>query len=978
MEISCSPSAAAMNNHLAVDDDGSKPDIEISSESSSSILSGASNSTTRSSTRRKSSMKQDTQAKTKLRNLNNVKFESEIPVSPIVNGNSNNSQVLLNGNSREESELVKDENRPMVRTSARRPATPKPLPVNRKFLKKTTKLENVTSNVENQDKMSQNSEEMSTPTKTIKKNHMKSPMKNHRPVVNGRKTPVLCLNDENTLDGFNTPKSQKLPIVNENINGHNTNNNNNNITETEPNENNAQPITQFNLDNNKDINKTKKLSVVEENEISMSLSNSPHMNVVDVLNNNDENSQLSNGPLNQEDESQTGSTSQQDSNGPNLNGPKIKKQRKKRVSHYNLSDQIHSSFNSVEHLFIYKWPQSEEKTDNKDNSILNSEAPDTYLLQEQISEFLGIKSFKRKYPDLSRRLIDIKERVYLKENKVVTETQCDLGLTALKLNDCLDIMVDHHPEKFTELNAHLAKKKRKEMANAAQKSVEILTEPVKTGRFGRVILSEAERMKELMKKAMKSATTYNANLNKEKKTDRGSYFDLQTMRIQYKRHEKIVKPSGNNNQPNGQYPVALLHGQYQYHYKKYTTDELKHLPLNTILYQAETPVPLLYDEWKMKQQNPNKHYKTFKKVESSDDEGERLEIEPHHTPKHYEPKKKEKQTVNSHLLSQHLINQSINSPNSSNLRITASAAPTVANLINQQKMQHIPKPTVVPAPQKVEPIFKSCYVCNKQSQSNNPNPDLTKTDKFMIHCSSCDRYTHPICLELNPELVRWGSILEYNWQCMDCKKCSGCLKPHDEDKMMFCDRCDRGFHTYCVGLEEVPIGSWFCKKCPDTQKPIENKFHFGQVNRIGIDESNSNSIIKTELSTPGRISTPKFIIDKMKSLTTPKERTSASGKRGRPPGSLNKPKDPNSPKKSLKSTKIKKLDHSMLNYSYGDISGIHENSNTNPMSVDEQMSYGGHDEHSQSLSYDNFNNNIMNVVNPMSQANNENFMQSTF
>lgn len=34
-------------------------------------------------------------------------------------------------------------------------------------------------------------------------------------------------------------------------------------------------------------------------------------------------------------------------------------------------------------------------------------------LQEQIAELLGIKSFKRKYPELSRRTIEISEREYL-------------------------------------------------------------------------------------------------------------------------------------------------------------------------------------------------------------------------------------------------------------------------------------------------------------------------------------------------------------------------------------------------------------------------------------------------------------------------------------------------------------------------------------------------------------------------------------
>lgn len=31
--------------------------------------------------------------------------------------------------------------------------------------------------------------------------------------------------------------------------------------------------------------------------------------------------------------------------------------------------------------------------------------------------------------------------------------------------------------------------------------------------------------------------------------------------------------------------------------------------------------------------------------------------------------------------------------------------------------------------------------------------------------------------------------------------------------MMFCDRCDRGYHTYCVGLQAIPDGSWQCSVC---------------------------------------------------------------------------------------------------------------------------------------------------------------------
>lgn len=66
-------------------------------------------------------------------------------------------------------------------------------------------------------------------------------------------------------------------------------------------------------------------------------------------------------------------------------------------------------------LFVYKWPieeeeeevssksKDEEDTDENINKNLNkilvsSTINDLYILQEQVSEYLGVKSFKRKYP----------------------------------------------------------------------------------------------------------------------------------------------------------------------------------------------------------------------------------------------------------------------------------------------------------------------------------------------------------------------------------------------------------------------------------------------------------------------------------------------------------------------------------------------------------------------------------------------------
>jgi hypothetical protein len=36
---------------------------------------------------------------------------------------------------------------------------------------------------------------------------------------------------------------------------------------------------------------------------------------------------------------------------------------------------------------------------------------------------------------------------------------------------------------------------------------------------------------------------------------------------------------------------------------------------------------------------------------------------------------------------------------------------------------------------------------------------------------------------------------------------------------MFCDRCDRGYHTYCVGVETIPDGSWQCSACDSPPPP---------------------------------------------------------------------------------------------------------------------------------------------------------------
>lgn len=40
-----------------------------------------------------------------------------------------------------------------------------------------------------------------------------------------------------------------------------------------------------------------------------------------------------------------------------------------------------------------------------------------------------------------------------------------------------------------------------------------------------------------------------------------------------------------------------------------------------------------------------------------------------------------------------------------------------------------------------------------------------------------------------------------------------CLRDENDDEVILCDSCDRGFHRYCLGYETIPEGDWFCADC---------------------------------------------------------------------------------------------------------------------------------------------------------------------
>ena len=101
---------------------------------------------------------------------------------------------------------------------------------------------------------------------------------------------------------------------------------------------------------------------------------------------------------------------------------------------------------TAETLMEYRWP-------------LESRHAEHYFLQEQVSEYLGVKSFKRRYPDIQRRNVDHEERDFLVEIGVVNVVQADLGLTAIPSSQVLDIMSNDFYDKYDEYMSVVAERK---------------------------------------------------------------------------------------------------------------------------------------------------------------------------------------------------------------------------------------------------------------------------------------------------------------------------------------------------------------------------------------------------------------------------------------------------------------------------------------------------------------------------------------
>ncbi|GFY38108.1 PHD finger protein 10 [Trichonephila inaurata madagascariensis] len=366
---------------------------------------------------------------------------------------------------------------------------------------------------------------------------------------------------------------------------------------------------------------------------------------------------------------------------------------KRQCSDDEESKQEQASTFPPENLFEYMWPQ--------DNG-------EFFILQEQICDYLNVKSFKRKYPDLTRRTVDMDEKQFLKDRGVVSEMQCDLGLTALRSEEVLELMSKDYPTRYKEYITILREKQQQSLSEKHREYVVTAS-------------TDKTKIVDLIKKAVRSAAEYNAHLNQERREERRTCMDTQTYTILYpgRTNKAIIKSK------QGKYPVALLPGQFQDYYKEYSSDELKYLPINTVLYGPLKELP---------------------SIQAGSDGS---------------PSDSEESSDGS----------------------CCSSSRDDSSSGSEDKPKA--KPDAV------------CKVCKKGGE--------------LVHCADCENSVHPSCVELSASVV--DVLKTYPWQCTDCKVCSQCRDPNDEDKMLFCDVCDRGYHTFCVGLKALPQGKWVCGRC---------------------------------------------------------------------------------------------------------------------------------------------------------------------
>ncbi|KAI6659577.1 PHD finger protein 10-like [Oopsacas minuta] len=373
-------------------------------------------------------------------------------------------------------------------------------------------------------------------------------------------------------------------------------------------------------------------------------------------------------------------------------------------------------------IIEYRWPNEDPFAES-------------YLLQEQIAEYLGVRAFQRRFPSLSRRNVDFEERDFLQGTDALGDMNTLLGLVALRCIEILELMRTEFPTKYIEFSNALEVNTINQLLSTHNAHYANTSKKL-----------QSTDIEFLRRKAILSATDYNSILNQERHDSHSTYFDANTNVLLVPNERKpypIDSPKVMN-----RYPLALMPGQYQHTYPSYSPRQLRSLPVDTV-----------------------------------------LELPPcSKKPKIVFPKSIQNVVpdipVAVEVVKDSPIEEVIEKP------IEVFSKNEILNDINKVPLKR--------------PSSVICIVCLRQSSSG-------KGLEEFIHCSQCPTTAHFSCLNLEEEALE--KVKTYKWQCLGCKTCTICAKASDEDKMVLCYSCDRGYHTFCLKIPCVPCGVWVCGLC---------------------------------------------------------------------------------------------------------------------------------------------------------------------
>ncbi|XP_055641579.1 uncharacterized protein LOC129778600 isoform X3 [Toxorhynchites rutilus septentrionalis] len=173
-------------------------------------------------------------------------------------------------------------------------------------------------------------------------------------------------------------------------------------------------------------------------------------------------------------------------------------------------------------------------------------------------------------------------------------------------------------------------------------------------------------------------------------------------------------------------------------------------------------------------------------------------------------------------------------------------------------------------------VLESCVAWDKSIMKANCQfcQSGEQEDKLLL-CDGCDRGYHTYCFK-----PRMDKIPDGDWYCFECKnkatgdrKCIVCggQRPPPLGKMVFCELCPRAYHQDCYipPMLKYPRGKWYCQNCISKAPPKKKPQRKPKEKQNHNSSSSSQQLNQSNLSNQSLNSSHEEILPPMSSHVVP-------------------------------------------------------------------------------------------------------------